>query len=316
MLRLEWVLICIALAAGPAVSEVTNTDPEAAQLITTDIPNFWRACDRLDDASSRKDSLKAFFDAYYLEASPGLQEFIRIRIGSVYNLVNTICGRQKYYDSIRANTLRVAEMEPAIRAGFRKLRTLYPAAVFPDVTFVIGRMTSGGTLTDKGLFIGTEFYAKAADSPEDELGDWERAVIKSIDGLPFIVTHELMHYQQRYPDERSLLGQSIKEGSADFVAELVTGGNINAHVHEWATSRQADLWREFESVMHGDDFSRWLYNGSNSTDRPADLGYYIGYKIAEAYYEQAADKTEAIRDIFNIEDFDAFLAASGYETAF
>jgi hypothetical protein len=41
--------------------------------------------------------------------------------------------------------------------------------------------------------------------------------------------------------------------------------------------------------------------------RPADLGYYVGYKIAQSYYERAHDKKQAIRDVLEAEDFEQFL---------
>jgi hypothetical protein len=31
--------------------------------------------------------------------------------------------------------------------------------------------------------------------------------------------------------------------------------------------------------------------------RPSDLGYFIGYRIAQAYYNRVADKLRAVRDI-------------------
>jgi hypothetical protein len=58
--------------------------------------------------------------------------------------------------------------------------------------------------------------------------------------------------------------------------------------------------------MSGKDISRWLYNGTESEDRPGDLGYYVGYKITEAYYNRAADKRQAVREILEIKDFDRF----------
>jgi len=64
--------------------------------------------------------------------------------------------------------------------------------------------------------------------------------------------------------------------------------------------------------MHGHDASHWLYQGDKSVNRPADLGYYIGYEICKAYYDHARDKRTAVHDIINITDADAFLGASGY----
>jgi uncharacterized protein YjaZ len=47
-------------------------------------------------------------------------------------------------------------------------------------------------------------------------------------------------------------------------------------------------------------------------DRPNDLGYFIGYRIAQAYYTRARDKRAAIRDILRVRDVDRLLRESGY----
>jgi hypothetical protein len=70
--------------------------------------------------------------------------------------------------------------------------------------------------------------------------------------------------------------------------------------------------------MHGTDYSRWLYNGWNAKvlgDRPADLGYWMGYQISKAYYDSATDKRRAVREILSIRDFDRFVTQSGYAGA-
>ena len=51
---------------------------------------------------------------------------------------------------------------------------------------------------------------------------------------------------------------------------------------------------------------------SASSTRPADLGYYVGYKITQAYYTRQSDKRRALKDILQIGDFAKFLQASGY----
>ena len=63
-------------------------------------------------------------------------------------------------------------------------------------------------------------------------------------------------------------------------------------------------------LFDGKDLSKWLYQGDRSTDRPADLGYWMGYRICEAYYKRAADKKQAIREILEIKDFEAFRSSS------
>jgi hypothetical protein len=286
-----------------------SQNPDDARLVTSDITNFWRAYDQ----ATPENDLIVFRNEYLRKGSYGLEAFTRLRIQSVCNLVDEIGKRPKYYASIRESTLKVESMKDAIRAGFHKLKELYPAAVFPDVYFLIGVMNSGGTTTDKGLLIGAEMYGLTKQTPSEELTDWHKAVLKSIEAVPHIVAHELIHYEQKYPRaERTLLGQAIREGGADFIAEMISGGNINDHLHRYGNPRERELWTEFQKEMNGKDFSRWLYQGDKSKDRPADLGYYMGYKICEAYYQQAADKKQAIKDILEIKDFNQFLTTSRY----
>ena len=197
------------------------------------------------------------------------------------------------------------------------MKGLYPDAVFPDVYILIGRLTSGGTTSERGLLIGAEMNGRTPGMPEEELTAWLKQVLTPVDRIPQIVAHELIHFEQTHGGSEVLLGQAIHEGSADFIAELIAGRHINHHVHEWADPREAELWQEFRQKMHDKGYAGWLYGGVPAPDgRPADLGYWMGYKITKAYYDRTVDKRQAIREILDIQDFDAaFLAKSGYAPA-
>jgi hypothetical protein len=41
-----------------------------------------------------------------------------------------------------------------------------------------------------------------------------------------------------------------------------------------------------------------------------DLGYGVGYRIAKSYYQHAANKRQAVRNILEMTDAKAFLAES------
>ncbi len=68
--------------------------------------------------------------------------------------------------------------------------------------------------------------------------------------------------------------------------------------------------------MDGKDLSNWLFQGDRAKDRPADLGYYIGYKMCESFCKQTTDKRAAVKAILEIKDFKEFLKASKYEDKF
>ncbi len=63
---------------------------------------------------------------------------------------------------------------------------------------------------------------------------------------------------------------------------------------------------------HGTDLGRWFYNAMTSTDRPANLGYWMGFQIAEAYFDRARDERQAVSDLLQVSDPADILARSGY----
>jgi len=314
-------LAAIITAAGTSVAQESsaraklNHDPDAARLVTSDLDNFWRAYALAIAADTIAMKEKIYQREYFDKGSPGLKHFLQSRIKSARNLARATEVRPKYYASLKEVTPRVAEMEPVIRASFRKLKGLYSDAVFPDVYFLIGIMNSGGTTADSGLLIGVEMHGKTPNTDMSEMDNWLKAVLSPTDMLPGIVAHELTHYQQGHGG-KTLLGQSIHEGSADFIGEMISGMSINERLRAYGAAHEADLWHEFSQAMSGKDTSQWLYQGDKSKDRPADLGYYMGCRIAQSCYEHAADKRQAIRDILTVSDFPAFVRDSRYPERF
>jgi hypothetical protein len=233
------------------------------------------------------------------------------------NLAWVYLRRRAYYDAIRANTLSVdtaRAIKDSIRASFRRLSSLYPEARFTDVYFLIGRMSSGGTTGPSGLLIGTEINGRDATTPVTELSTWERAVTGQIGDLPHIVAHEMIHtLQGPRTGPRTLLAAALNEGSADFLAELISGQHIINPAYPYGDAHERELWSEFSAAMDSTNTSAWMYQGDRAPPgRPADLGYWMGYKISKAYYDRTSDKRAAVKEILLFTDPKTFLAASGY----
>lgn len=310
------LLVLAGCTDGPTAPIAGGTsDPELAAFITDDIPRFWAAMDA-GGTQGKFDTL------YFRPASPGLKEFQRKRGLTPQTMRQAIQTWPTYYASIRATSLSLANntaVIDAIRDDYRAFAALYGDAYFAPVTFLFGRFSTGGTIGESGILIGTEFYAQAPGSPVDLLTPFQRNNVRPLDSLPIIIAHEMVHIQQlrtggviTHPNQ-SLLEQALVEGSADFIGELVSGGNINAGVQAWALPREDSLWTAFQAQMNGTDVSAWLYNqGTATAERPGDLGYFIGYRIAKAYYDERADKRMAIRAILEMRNAQAFLVASTY----
>jgi Predicted Zn-dependent protease (DUF2268) len=297
-----------------------TTNPLEAHLETADIARFWKAW----DASTPETAQEVFQREYFDAGSSGLQDFIASRIGSVDALLETLNLRPLYFAAIRANTLRVESMRTEIVSVFQKLKVILLGAVFPDVYFLIGRMNSGGTLSERSIQIGLEFFSSDTETPLEELNDWERGVVKPLSALPMIVAHELMHYQHSFffnqfnglsiVREFNLLENVYLEGIAEFFGELISGGVINEDIHAYGRAHEVELWRRFQREMYGNDSSGWLYQGVAAKDEPADLGYFIGYQIVKAYYEKATDRRAALHTLLTTNDMAGIVRKSNYDT--
>lgn len=328
---------CALTAFAQAGAAHTNRDPHKVKFVTSDIVNFWRAFDLASKEGEREKKIAIFQTEYLDKGSEGLRDFVRLRIKSAKALVETVEKLPKFYASVRPATLRVAEMEKKMRRSLVRFKRIYPDATFPDVYFVIGVANTGGTASASGLLIGTELYGHTPRTPRDEFPAWFRnflpdvkdekelsrlvdraldTALKPVERLPSIVAHESCHFNQNYPKQTTLLEKSIQEGSCDFIAELTAGEVINPSLKAYGDRNEADLWRDFRAEMGGTDLGKWMYNGFRIKDRPGDLGYYMGYKISRAYYQNSGDKRQAVSDVLNIKDFQDFFRRSRYGEKF
>jgi hypothetical protein len=295
-----------------------HSDPRRARFITADIARFWKAYD--DAMATSPEERAAIFQREYIDSGTiGLKDFARRGKLDAKTLAKIVESHKNFYAAIRPLTLRVEQQRGETTAAFRKLKEIYPAAIFPETYFVIGQLSSGGTPSDNGLLIGAEMFMRATGLPTNELTDWEKIAISEPREIPWLVAHESIHFQQKYPPSKlNLLCQCLQEGSADYLGELVSGHLIirMQETHQWANARERQLWEEFQKDMDGFDWSRWLYGGSGGNGRPVDLGYWIGYKISEAYYKNASDKKRAVKEMLIVSDCREFLKASRYAEKF
>lgn len=299
---------------GPGAD--ANLNSTSYTIETQDIANFWNAYDRLGTST---DSALTFQELYLDKASPSFREFLKLRDFKAKEYVQLVRTMPAFWESIRPLTENVQNRKSELQPAFDKLKELYPTFRQPDVCFAIGALRTGGTTSEGLILIGTEIAA--ADSTvhlsEFDRDDFMRLVLKNQTGdIIGIVAHEAVHTQQPGGDngDESLLKQTIVEGAADFIASLMLGRVTQSKaIYDYGIAHERELWREFYSdVRNGKsiDDTDWMYD--YRTNRPADLAYFIGYRICEAYYNNARDKKQAIEDIILMSDAESFLLKSGY----
>ncbi|WP_207532957.1 DUF2268 domain-containing putative Zn-dependent protease [Desertivirga arenae] len=282
-----------------------DLEPENAKNVTTiDIDHFWNAFDHLKTCKTYADSVYIFQKDYLDKATNGMHDFIQARDWTAERFVDAILKNPDLYQSVRQNTLEAKKAVPVIEEVFTKFKEIYADFKPFKVCFAIGINNTGGTVSDRYVLIGTEVTVSGSVSSQD--------IIQKIKG---IVAHECVHTQQHLNSDSTtiqcpLLWQSLREGSCDFIAELITGQPRN---NEYGEKNESKLWTAFKNELCNESTDNWLYNGYAAKDKPGDLGYFIGYQIVKEYYKNTSDKKKAIIDIINMSDPIHFLELSKYD---
>jgi hypothetical protein len=298
--------------------------PENSKTVQTlDIDHFWQAFDNLAQCKTRKDSIHNFQSIYLDKATDGLKDFIIARQFTAEKFIDAVAHFPKFYKSVRKNTYEAKNAVPLIEEIVLKFQQLYPNFVPHKVCFAIGIVNTGGTVSDKFLLIGTEVSTSTKNTDLSEFnnsafGKQLASGDDVIQKIKNIVAHEYVHTQQNTPFDKNAIGcgllyNAMQEGFCDFIGELASGSQINLVGLEYGDQNEKQIWKDFKSELCNGSSKNWLYNYSTVKDKPADLGYYVGYKIAQEYYKNAANKKQAVIDIIEMNDPIKFLQLSKYD---
>ena len=310
----------VAFLAFLTLSVASAGQNNSQKVFTSDIDNFWEACDSIQ---STKDSLKQLHfiqNLYINKGTEGLKAFMEARTYTAELWVSLINKYPKFWSSIRPNTLTVKSKAKEIEKSIQRLKALYPALKEAKMYFTIGGLRSGGTTVNDMVLIGAEIATANALTDVSEFpGKWLESVFKNQQTgiIVQLNIHEYVHTQQK-GETKNLLGQAIREGACDFITELVIGGPLQSNYIQYGRQHEIVLKEQFKMDMFTTAYSNWLYNGSNAKT-VADLGYYMGYAICKAYYNNSPDKKKAIRNIIELNYSDSaaverFLKKSKYYT--
>jgi Predicted Zn-dependent protease (DUF2268) len=280
---------------------------------TSDIDRFWSAYNSLEKVNTTSDSIDIIQQLYLDKMSKTGKDFIKIRKYTADEYIKTIRKHPKYFLALRIKTKEIGAYKVVIDSTLKKLQAAIPDYKIPDICFAIGCFRGGGT-TKKGLIlIGSEIALADSTMDYSEFKGWLYTLLSKSDGnIAALIAHESIHCQQKNGQNRTLLSLALQEGAADFLPELILNTNINQITKTYGIDHECDLWKEFKPHMNENDISKWLFNSSSSTERPADLGYFIGMRICEAYYSKQMDKNKAIADLLDRGKYLQVMQQSGY----
>lgn len=305
------ILVCAPVEAAPQQRLTSNVTPDAteAEFVYDDIENFLHAREAI---AGGLDSAEALRTLYFDRASPGLLMFVEKYDLTVERLLAAMEKYPEAYARIGESLGALQEQKPSFVSAYEAIERTLPGAVFPPTYFVVAGYRGIGSGSIEGPLISIE-----KNTPRS---------IREGDLVPTLV-HEMVHMEQlaavgeAYFDifsgpGRTLLANSIREGGATWMAELITGGSRHKNeARDYYLAHEAQLWEAFSRDMYGTEMGDWLWETPANPEQPQDLGYAIGARIVETYYVNADDPGRAAVEIMSITDYPDFLRRSGYPEA-
>ncbi|RKR82124.1 putative Zn-dependent protease DUF2268 [Mucilaginibacter gracilis] len=317
MKKITLIVFLHILTARAAIAQ-----KQEIRLFTSDITNFWNAYDHI---TVTKDSARqyAYMDSLFLKkATPGLKALMQVREYTAKSYIDAINNYPMFWRSVRPNTLKADGFAKVIDQGIARFKKLYPELKPAKIYFTIGALRTGGTTLDSLVLIGAEV---ALGDKQTVTTEFPRSLShlrtyfdsEPMKSMAFNNIHEYVHTQQKTTVANTLLGQSVLEGVAEFLAVQVSGQASPTPAVAYGKRNDVRIRQAFAAQLFNPFTGFWLYSNQENEFHVRDLGYYVGYAICEKYYEKAADKKQAIREMIRLDYNDEaalsrFVEQSGY----
>jgi len=234
-----------------------SAQKQGQNVFTSDIDNFWIAYDSMQTTKDSLQQLRYIQKFYIDKGSEGLKAFIKVRNYTPALWVQLIRRYPKFWNSVRPNTAIVNSKADQIELSIQKFRTLYPDLKPAKMYFAIGGLNTGGTVSENLILVGTEIATADAKTDVSEFSNkWLAGVFKEqeIDNLVPLNIHEYVHIQQK-SGPQDLLSRAIREGSCDFITELVIGSILPNNYLQYGRQHEAAIKESFKEFMFTDFYS-------------------------------------------------------------
>ena len=294
-------LVAFAGAAFSSTAHGAGTPAAASpEIHIEDVERFYRIYDAANGQPSAEQLQSDYIDA----GSEGLHTLARLRNVTGARIAETLARNPQIYSHARRCLAVLPRVKERVQVALDTLARLNPEARFPPVTVAVSRGKPAGIgYPDSGIQIGLEAVC-AADFMNPNVED----------RFVHLISHEYVHVQQAPAlasrDDLTVLERSLLEGGAELISELISGLAGQAHFRRLTQGREKEIETAFLAEQDHTDLSAWLDN--STLEKPGDLGYWVGHRIAKSYYQRATDKRQALHDVLQMSDAKAFLAKSGW----
>jgi hypothetical protein len=297
------LMLFVSLRHPAHAAATASAPPDGPVIRIDDVARFYKVYDAAHEHPTAEELQSDYIDP----GSPGLHHLAEIRNVTGASIAKVLAAHPQIFSDAKRCMTVLPRVRPRVAAALRMLGRLYPKAEFPPVTIAISRGKPAGVADASGVIIGLEATC-AVNYLNPNLED----------RFVHAIAHEYTHVEQAlqspalYNDPKpTVLAASLIEGAAEFTATLITSElAFHSPYAPAGITRDKEVEIQFVTDKDKTDLSQWIDNGSLTT--PGDLGYWVGYRIVKSYYEHAADKRKALREILEMKDPEAFLSRSGW----
>jgi len=287
------------LGAGCAIA-ATAGSLAVPSIQIDDVERFYKVY----DAAGGRPTADELQQSYLDPGSDGLHRFAKARNISGATIADAVVKHPEIYSEAKRCMAVLPQVRKRLQAALGKLFGLYPEARNAPVTVAVGRgkpVAIGSP--DGGVQVGLEALCAT---------NWLNPNVE--DRFVHVIAHEYAHVQQSPAladnEHPTVLEGSLVEGVAEFTAELISGEVADSQFAASTKGHEKEIETAFLADQDKTDLSDWLNN--STPEKPRDLGYWVGYRIAKSYYQHAADKRQAVREILEMTNPKLFLAKSGW----
>ena len=277
-------------------------EPKEAALIYSDLAHFMDAYKALE---TNNDTIQVLQTLYFERGSNGLKEFVNRHQLTPERLKEAMQAYPERYALIPDFISNIAEIEALYSNLMERYHEVLPTTIYAPTYLLVGANRGIGQASQVGQLITVT------------------RVVDDRNKMQKLMTHELTHFQQAmtmggqkyvslYTAPNNMLGMCLREGGAEFFTSLVLGGITQDKALKYIENDENQLKEQFLTDLDTQDKKFWLWDSIDQKSYPKLMGYAMGYKICNHYYETATDKRLAIEQILKMEDPDAFLKSSGY----
>lgn len=286
-------------AAGQRPASGDSGQAAAPTIHIEDVERFYKIYDAAGGQPTAE-QLQRYLD----DGTEGLRHFAKARNTTGTRIAEALSKQPAIYSDARRCMAALPRVRERLEVVLATLLRLYPQARRPAVTIAVGRGRPVAIgYPDTGVQIGLEALCAT---------NWMNPDVE--DRFVHVIAHEYAHVQQSpalADDERpTVLQRSLLEGVADLTGELISGKVAYSYFDDLTRGREAEIEAAFAVDVDKTDLRDWVDN--TTAEKPNDLGYWVGYRIAKAYYERASDKRAALRELLEATDAKAILAKSGW----